>query len=60
MSTHLGQVDDALGHIGPSVAAVLKEIIRRAELRDRLEAEWGRSLSDQEFLKVAERTGVKI
>ena len=43
--------------IGAILPGVLKEISRRLELRLRLEAEWGRSLTDKEFLEIAEKTG---
>lgn len=49
-----------LTHVSESLAEILKEIARRAELRPRLEAELGRTLSDGEFLEFAERTGVRI
>ena len=42
-------------HIRDIIPGVLKEIVRRVELRARLEAESGRPLSDDEFLPVAER-----
>lgn len=44
-------------HVQHGLATVLKEVGRRAELRIRLEAEQGRSISDDEFLLIAERTG---
>ena len=47
-------------HIGQGVNDVAKEIARRFELRNRLEAELGRSLSDEEFLEIAEQNGFKI
>ncbi len=47
-------------HIGDILSGVLKEVLRRAELRPRLEAEWGRPLTDEEFLMVAEKTGVSL
>ena len=34
---------------------VLKEVMRRSELRQRLEAERGGPISDQEFIEIAER-----
>lgn len=43
--------------IGTILPSVLKEISRRTELRPRLEAEWGRPLTDEEFLVIAEETG---
>ena len=42
-------------HVGEVVRDVLKEITRRFELRQRLKAERGGPVSDEEFLKVAER-----
>lgn len=51
---------DCFASIGDVLGDVLKEIHRRSELRPRLEAEMGRSLTDDEFLAIAERTGVKI
>jgi hypothetical protein len=49
-----------LTHIRKPLADVVKEISRRIELRQRLEAEWGRSLTDDEFLKIAEKDGLII
>ena len=46
--------------INSAVADVLKEIARRSELRQRLEAEQARPFSDDEFLELADRTGMKI
>ena len=46
-----------LTHIRGPLGDLLKEIVRRAELRPRLEAELGKSLSDEEFIEIAERTG---
>lgn len=40
--------------------AVRKEVGRRVELRQRLEAERGRPMSDEEFLEIADQTGLKI
>ena len=51
---------DGFVHIGKVVGTVTKEIARRYELRKRLEAERGRSISDQEFLEIAEQKGLKI
>ena len=42
-------------HVGKLLPDVLKEIARRFELRQRLEAERGGPISDQEFIEVAER-----
>ncbi len=44
-------------HIGDILRDTLKEVDRRAELRQRLEAEHGRPISDEEFLKIAKRSG---
>lgn len=44
-------------HIGDIIPGVLKEIARRVELRERLEAESGRPLTDAEFLDIAEHGG---
>ena len=49
-----------LTHIRGPLGDVLKEILRRAELRPRLEAEAGRLLSDEEFIAFADRTGMRI
>jgi hypothetical protein len=46
-----------LTHISETLADVVKEIVRRVELRERLEAEWGRQLTDEEFLAIAEAGG---
>lgn len=46
--------------IADELGGVLKEIQRRSELRPRLEAESGQPLSDDEFITIAERTGVRI
>ncbi len=43
--------------IGGMVGGLMKEIRRRAELRQRLDVERGRPISDREFLRVAEETG---
>jgi hypothetical protein len=51
---------DGFAHVGSVVAPVLKEVVRRAELRPRLEAELGRLLTDEEFIAIAEADGVKI
>lgn len=47
-------------HIGEIIPGVLKDVSRCAELRPRLEAEWGRRLTDEEFLKAAEESGVRL
>ena len=52
--------DDRLVHAGTVLAEVLKEVLRRAELRTRLEVELGRHLTDEEFLAIAEQTGMRI
>jgi len=46
--------------ISKIIGDVVKEISRRQELRLRLEAEMRRPLSDEEFLAIADRTGLKI
>ena len=43
-------------HIGEVLPEVAKEIARRLELRERVEAERG-SISDEEFLEMVERSG---
>jgi hypothetical protein len=53
-------IDHGFTQIGETLPGVLKEISRRAESRLRLEAEWGRPLTDQEFLKIAEENGVRL
>lgn len=52
--------EEDLTHVGSALGEVLKEIHRRAELRQRIEAAHGRPLSDTEFLAIAERTGLRI
>lgn len=52
--------DYQLTPIGNVVSDMLKEISRRAELRPRLEAELGRVLSDEEFIKLADDTGLPL
>lgn len=47
-------------HIREITPTVEKEITRRAELRPRLEAELGRRLTDDEFIALAETTGVRL
>ena len=47
-------------HISETLPDVLKEILRRAELQPRLEAERGRPLADAEFLAIAEATGARL
>lgn len=51
---------DGLTHIGGIVGDLLKESLRRMQLRLRLEAEMGRSLSNEEFVATADRTGMRI
>ena len=46
--------------IGEILPGVLKDISRRAELRLRLEAEHGHPISDETFLDLAGRDGVKL
>ena len=52
--------DHGFTHISDILPGVLKEISRRAELRPRLEAERGQPISDEAFLELAERDGVKL
>lgn len=52
--------DDGFQHIGEILPGVLKELSRRAELHPRLEAEWGRPLTDEEFLTTAEKDGGRL
>lgn len=52
-SSSMTSIRDVLGD-------VLKEVSRRAELRPRLEAELGRTLSDDEFIELAEQSGPTI
>lgn len=49
--------DRGFTHLGEILPGVLKEISRRAELGLRLEAERGRSLTDEEFLAIADSEG---
>jgi|CXWL01.1.fsa_nt_gi hypothetical protein len=49
-----------LTHIRGPLDDLLKEVLRRAELRPRLEAEMGRSLRDEEFIQIADQTGMRI
>ena len=44
-------------HVGEVLRDVLKEIIRRGELRERLKAERGGPISNQEFLEIADHSG---
>lgn len=50
----------SLEHIGNHIGRVFKEVIRLVELRPRLEAEMGRPLTDDEFIKIADRTGMRV
>lgn len=52
--------DHGFTHIGEILPGILKEVSRRAELRLRLEAEHGHPISDEAFLEIAERDGVKL
>ncbi len=47
-------------HIGEALPDVLKEVSRRSELHPRLQAEQGRQLTDEEFLAIAEKDGVRL
>jgi hypothetical protein len=49
-----------LEHIRSPLGDVLKELLRRIELRPRMAAEMGRTLSDEEFIAIAEKTGLRI
>lgn len=49
-----------LTHLRGPLGDLLKEVIRRAELRPRLEAELGKPLSDEEFIRIADKTGLRI
>jgi hypothetical protein len=49
--------DEGFTHIRDIIPGVMKEIVRRIELRERLEAESGRPLTDDEFLQRADRGG---
>lgn len=51
---------DGFTHISEIVPGVVKEIVRRVELRQRLEAERGRRMSDEEFLAIAEQDGEQL
>jgi hypothetical protein len=48
---------DGFTHIGDAIGEILKEGLRRAELRSRLEAELGRPLTDKEFITIADAIG---
>lgn len=47
-------------HISGPPGNILKEIARRAELCPWLEVEMGRALSDEEFIVLAERSGIRV
>jgi hypothetical protein len=49
--------DEGFTHIRDIIPGVMKEIVRRVELRERLEAESGRPLTDDEFLQRVDRNG---
>ena len=51
---------DGFEHIDSTLSEILKEILRRAELRPRLEAEMGRPLNDEELIAIADRSGLRI
>ncbi len=51
---------DGFTPISDILCDVIKEVARRAELRSRLEVEIGRPLSDEEFIELAEKTGMRI
>ena len=46
--------------IGDILCEVVKEVHRRTQLRPRLEVEIGRPLSDEEFIELAEKRGMRI
>lgn len=56
----MNTAEASLAHISEPLADLLKEILRRTELRPRLEAEMGRALTDEEFIAIADRTGMRI
>ncbi len=51
---------EAFTHIGAIVGDIMKEGHRREELRPRLEVERGYPVSDDEFLPIADRTGMRM
>lgn len=51
---------DGFTRAGETIGPVLKEIVRRAELRARIEAEQDLAMDDDEFLRVAQATGLRI
>lgn len=54
------QPHDGFSGMGATIAALMREIFRRADLRQRLEAECGRPVGDREFLEVADREGMPL
>lgn len=52
--------ESGFSRVSATLSDVLKEAGRRANLRGRLEAECGRELTDREFLKIADLTGLRI
>lgn len=54
------QQDLSMTPVSNVVGDVLKGVCRRAELRPRLESEHGRTISDEEFVKIVEHTGLTI
>lgn len=60
MANTKSNTDTGFTSLAETMPGVLKEIRRRAELRPRLEAEWGRPLTDREFLAEADKSGVQL
>lgn len=52
--------DAGFTHLRTGVSDVMGEIFRRAELRPALEVELGGPISDEEFLRIADATGIKL
>ncbi len=62
MTKHASYIPGCGGfvRVGEVLPDVLKEIACRFELRQRLEAERDGPIADQDFVRIAERTGIKI
>ena len=61
MNTTKPESDDSgFAPIGGTLGDVLKEILRRVEVREQIEAELGRPVSDEEFLRIADASGLKL
>lgn len=57
----MGTIRGDFVRVGEVLPDVLKEVMRRSELRQRLETERGGPVSDEEFLEIAERSaGVEL